>query len=202
MSRSLQRSNQPKKIGLTGGIGSGKSVVAKIFKALQIPIFNSDLRARIILETDSDVRHAIIQLIGSESYKGNMPNRSLIASRVFENQELREKLNAIVHPAVGRAFKHWVESQSNAAYIIKEAAITFETGIYKDLDATILVMAPKELRIQRIEERDGMSEDEILNRMNSQWSDERKAQLADFTISNGPDDALIPQVLRIHGQLV
>ena len=202
MSRKLPRNSERKKIGLTGGIGSGKSVVAKVFKALHVPIFNSDLRARTILETDPDVRNSIIELIGSESYKGNVPNRALIASRVFENQELREKLNAIVHPAVGRAFEHWVEQQINAPYIIKEAAITFETGIYKDLDATILVIAPKELRVQRIEKRDGMSEDEIHNRMNSQWSDERKAELADFTISNRPDDALIPQILRIHSQLV
>jgi len=201
MSRKLPRSKKPKSVGLTGGIGSGKSVVAKIFQALQVPIFNSDLRARKILETDPDVRKAIIKLLGDEAYDGSIPQRSFIASRVFENDQLRQELNQIVHPAVGKAFENWVASNSNQDYLIKEAAIVFETGIYKELDATILVTAPKELRISRIRQRDQMKESEIRSRMESQWSDERKLKYADFQISNDPDDALIPQVLKIHEKI-
>jgi len=201
MSRKLPRSKEPKKIGLTGGIGSGKSIVAKIFQALHVPVFNSDLRARTILETDSDVRGAIIDLIGKGAYDGEHPNRAFIASRVFKDDQLREELNQIVHPAVGKAFEDWVLDNQNEDYLIKEAAIIFETGIFKDLNATILVTAPKELRIARIQERDSMSVDEIRKRMQSQWDDERKLAYADYQISNGSDDALIPQVLKIHEKL-
>ncbi len=201
MSRKLPKNKHQKKIGLTGGIGSGKSVVAKIFRALHIPIFNSDLRARTILETDPSVRRAIVKLLGEVAYDGSSPNRKYIASKVFANDKLRQELNGIVHPAVGRAFEKWTLEHLDAAYIIKEAAIIFETGIHSDLDATILVMAPKSVRVDRIRQRDGMEDEEIEKRMAAQWSDEKKAEYADFSISNGPDDALIPQVLAIHEQL-
>jgi dephospho-CoA kinase len=201
MSRKLPENKSPKKIGLTGGIGSGKSVVARIFQALHIPVFNSDLRARAILETDSDVRRAIIELLGEDAYDGETPKRAWIASRVFNDDELRKGLNQIVHPAVGRAFEKWLHEHADAAYIIKEAAIIFETGIYRDLDATILVTAPRSVRKDRIRERDGMAEEEIEKRMAAQWSDEKKLDYADYKISNGLEDALIPQVLEIHKQL-
>jgi dephospho-CoA kinase len=201
MSRKLPENKSPKKIGLTGGIGSGKSVVARIFQALHIPVFNSDLRARKILETDSDVRKAIVELLGEGAYDGESPRRAWIASRVFNNEALRKGLNQIVHPAVGRAFDKWLLEHSDAPYIIKEAAIIFETGIYRDLDATILVTAPRKVRVDRIRERDGMAEEEIEKRMAAQWSDEKKLDYADFSISNGLQDALIPQVLEIHKQL-
>jgi len=202
MSRKLPKNNTPLKIGLTGGIGSGKSVVAKIFQALQIPIFNSDLRARTILETDPVVQKSIINLLGERAYDGSSPNRKYIASKVFGNDNLRQELNEIVHPAVGRAFENWILDHHNCSYTIKEAAIIFETGIHKDLDATILVTAPRSIRIERIRKRDGLSSEEIEKRMSAQWSDEKKLDLADFRISNGQSDALIPQVLEIHNQLI
>jgi len=118
------------------------------------------------------------------------------------NEALRKGLNQIVHPAVGRAFDKWLLEQSDASYIIKEAAIIFETGIYRDLDATILVTAPRKVRVDRIRDRDGMSDEEIEKRMAAQWSDEKKLDYADFSISNGLQDALIPQVLEIHKQLI
>lgn len=188
-------------IGLTGGIGSGKSVVARIFQALHIPVFNSDLRARSILETDPAVKKSIIELFGEDAYSGSMPNRKYIAARVFGNDALREELNKIVHPAVGRAYEKWTLEHRDSPYTIKEAAIIFETGIYRDLDSTILVTAPRSVRIDRIRKRDEMPDEEIEKRMAAQWTDEKKAGYADFTISNGPDDALIPQVLAIHKQL-
>ena len=201
MSRKLPENKTPKRIGLTGGIGSGKSVVAKIFKALQIPVFNSDLRARSILETDLAVRKAIVNLLGKKAYHGPVPDRVFIASKVFEDERLRSELNQIVHPAVGRAFNEWVQQNTESPYLIKEAAIIFETGIHKGLDATILVVAPKDVRIDRIKVRDDMSARDVQNRMDAQWTDEKKAALADFIIHNGSNDALIPQVLSIHEKL-
>lgn len=201
MNRSLPRSKKPLTVGLTGGIAAGKSLVAEIFKVLSVPVFNADLEARAILEKDPDVRKAIIQLFGEKAYSGNMPNRAYIAEQVFNDDAARSDLNGIVHPAVGKAYAKWVDAQ-DADYVVKEAAITFETGIYKEMDRMVLVTAPEEVRMNRALKRDDSDREKIENRMRAQWPDEKKIPLSDFVITNDGETALIPQVLRIHRELI
>ena len=202
MSKKLPENKQPLLLGLTGGIGTGKSVVAKIFQALGIPVFNSDLQARTILEDDDKVREEIIALLGQNAYKENMPDRPYIAAKIFADEGLRAALNRIVHPAVGIRFENWIKKNSKSPYLLKEAAILFETGIYKSLDKTLLVRAPKDVRVDRIMDRDGLDREKIEERMNAQWPEEKKSALADYIISNDGSEALIPQVLEIHRGLL
>ena len=189
---------KPLVIGLTGGIGAGKSLVAVIFNSLGVPVFNADLEAREILNSSSEVRKQIIGAFGESAYVGLEANRPFLAGMIFKDEALREKLNAIVHPAVADAFDLWVSKNSSNPYVLKEAAITFETGLYKSLDGVILVTAPKEVRIGRVMKRDGVTENQVLDRMAAQWSDEEKLKLADYRIDNDEKTLIIPQVLRIH----
>lgn len=149
---------KPLLIGLTGGIGAGKSLVANIFQSLGVQVFNADLEAREILNTSEAVRKQIIAVFGDAAYSGSEANRPFLAAQVFKNDSLREKLNAIVHPAVANAFETWVLKNSSEPYVIKEAAITFETGLNKSLDFVILVTAPEQVRIDRVMKRDGITE--------------------------------------------
>lgn len=193
---------KPLVIGLTGGIGAGKSLVAKIFGSLGVPVFNADLEAREILNSDSEVRKQIVGIFGETSYSGTEANRPFLAARIFKDAALREKLNAIVHPAVAGAFESWIAERSSHPYVLKEAAITFETGLNKTLEYMILVTAPKETRVARVMKRDSVSEDQVLDRMATQWSDEKKAGLSDFLIDNGGKKLLIPQILHIHNVIL
>lgn len=185
-------------IGLTGGIGAGKSLVAKIFESLGVPVFNADLEAREILNSSAEVRKQITDLFGSDAYTGSEANRPFLAARIFKDESLRQKLNAIVHPAVADAFEVWVGTHASEPYVLKEAAITFETGLYKSLDGVILVTAPKEIRIDRVMKRDGVTENQVLDRMDAQWSDEEKLKLSDYQINNDGKTMVISQVLHIH----
>lgn len=204
MSKKSQKLKQqrPLLIGITGGIGAGKTLVAKIFELLQVPVFNADEMGKNILETHAGVREKVIEIFGKEAYRGNKPDRKFLASVVFTDDEMREKLNAIVHPAVGEAFQKWASLHSDKPYVLKEAAITFETGIHKDLDAVILVTAPQNLRIKRVMKRDGVSRMQVRKRMAAQWSDKEKLKLADYHIVNNEKKPVIPQVLKIHQELV
>ncbi|MFN2429076.1 MAG: dephospho-CoA kinase [Cryomorphaceae bacterium] len=197
----MPKSNTPIEVGLTGGIAAGKSLAAEIFKVLSVPVFNADTEAKTILETSAEVRRAIIERFGEKAYSGNLPNRPFLADRVFKDESSRKDLNAIVHPAVGRTYAEWVKVQS-AVYVIKEAAITFETGMYKQMDRMILVTAPEEVRLSRAVKRDGSDQEKIENRMRAQWSDEKKIPLSDFLIHNDGQTALIPQVLKIHKNIL
>lgn len=188
-------------VGITGGIGSGKSTVCKIFSSLGVPVFNSDEQARSILNSDIALRDKIISIFGKDSYQGNQLNRSFIATKVFEDETSLEILNALVHPAVGKAFYTW-RLTAEGPYCIKEAAILFETGIYEDLDFNILVKAPENLRIERVVARDGISEEEVQQRMKQQWSDEQKEALSDATIINDGEVMLLPQVLELHNSFL
>lgn len=192
---------KPLLIGLTGGIGAGKSLVANIFQSLRIQVFNADLEAREILNTSETVRKQIIALFGDAAYSGSEANRPFLAAQVFKNDSLREKLNAIVHPAVANAFETWVLKNSSEPYVIKEAAITFETGLNKSLDFVILVTAPEQVRIDRVMKRDGITENQVRDRMAAQWADEEKLKLSDYQIINDGKSLLIPQVLTIHDTL-
>jgi dephospho-CoA kinase len=188
-------------IGLTGGIGSGKTTIAKMFNELGVPVYNSDLEAKILMKENEKVKKKIIALIGNEAYSGNELNNKFIAVKVFNNEELLKKLNRIVHPAVKADFKEWAKKHE-APYVIQEAAILFENGSYKDFDDMILVTAPKKHRISRIMKRDGTSKKAILERMQHQWPDKKKKELAGFIIKNDTLQETFLQVEEIHRQLI
>lgn len=188
-------------VGLTGGMGSGKTTVGRMFKELGVPVYNSDVEARRLMQEDPRIHEEIVALFGKGAYDNNLPNRSYIASRVFGNQELLDQLNAIIHPAVADDFKRWAASQQ-VPYVIQEAAVIFENGSYPKFDKIILVTAPQESRIERIRERDGSSRKDIVARMEHQWEDSRKAELSDFIIINTNLEKTRSQVRDIHQQLL
>ena len=188
-------------VGLTGGIGSGKSTVAGYFSALGVPVYNSDLRARDLMEQDAALRNGIVGLLGMEAYKGEVLNRPYIASQVFAQKQLLNQLNALVHPAVREDFRQWTARQ-HAPYVIQEAAILIENGAYRDLDRLILVTAPKGERIKRVMKRDSITERDVLARMKNQWEDEEKISRADFVIHNTDLAATQQQVREIHSILL
>ncbi len=189
------------RVGLTGGIGSGKSTVAGFFRELGIPVYDSDLRARELMETDPDLRGRIGELLGEGAYAEGKLNRAWIASTVFGDPELLEALNALVHPAVAADFKAW-SSRQEAPYVLQEAAILFENGGHRNLDRMILVTAPEEERIRRVVSRDETSDARVRSRMQAQWGDERKIPLADFVIENVDLEATQRSVYRIHRELL
>ena len=190
-------------VGISGGMGSGKTLVCAIFKVLGISVYNSDLEAKRIMETNEQVKKEIINLLGKESYLNNMTlNRKYIAEKIFNHTELLSGINQIVHPAVREDAEIWSKKiHGDNSYFLRESAILFETGIYKQLNYNILVIAPRELRLHRIKNRDRLSEEEIASRMNQQWSDEQKLPLTDFVIINDGKTFLIPQILKIHKSL-
>lgn len=183
-------------VGLTGGIGSGKTTVAKFFKDFNIPVYIADDAGKKIM-TSAEVRGQVIALLGEQAYKNEIPDKKNIASQVFTSAGKLEKLNQIIHPAVEKDFEAWKEKQS-APYLIYEAAILFETGSYKKCDAVILVTAPREDRILRLQKRDESTLEEIEARIANQWPDERKRSLADFEVVNQNLTFTKEQVRNLH----
>ena len=190
-----------KVIGLTGGIGSGKSTVAEYFRELGIPVFDSDSAAKRLMNDSEQLRKEISNLFGDKAYQKGILNREFLAERVFNDAALLEGLNAIVHPAVRREFQEWVAKQ-DAPYVIQEAAILFEVGAYKLLDEMILVWAPKELRIKRVMKRDSKTREQVLARMDNQWGDTEKTALSDHIIENIHLEETQNQVLAIHASIL
>lgn len=184
-------------VGLTGGIGSGKSTVGKIFETLGYPVFNSDFEAKNILQANAEVRKRIIAKFGDDSFFGEKPNRKFIAQKVFNNPENLKFLNGLIHPAVGKRFEEWLNDYKDSSICLKEAAILVETGSYKNLDKLILVKADEDIRIQRVLDRDDTTREEVLKRMKNQWSDEEKIPLADYIIDNSGRQSVIHQVIKI-----
>lgn len=185
-------------VGLTGGIGSGKTTVAELFNAEGIPVYIADIEAKKLLEDSVIIKEEVIDLLGAQSYDENSkPNRPFIASKVFENDELLKKLNSIIHPRVALHFQKWKKKQT-APYVIYEAAIIFETGRQNDFDYTILVKAPKTLRIKRLMKRDHSTLKQIEARMDNQWSDKEKEKLANFTINNKDLAVVKTKILQLH----
>jgi dephospho-CoA kinase len=189
------------RVGLTGGIGSGKSTVAGFFSDLQIPVYDSDKRARVLMNQDPDLRREIVVLLGEKAYDDGNLNRKWVASRVFPDPGLLQALNALVHPAVRTDFGHWCDSQK-APYVIQEAAILIENGAYRHLDRLILVTAPESIRIERVVKRDGTTSRQVRERMQNQWPDSEKVPLADFVIENTDLGKTRRQVERIHRELL
>lgn len=189
------------KVGLTGGIGSGKTTVSKIFKVLGIAVFDADAEAKNIVTNNTCVRQQIIDAFGINSYQNNIFNRKYIANIVFNNATALQQLNNITHPATIQAFDNWA-LQQNGNYIIKEAALLFEANTYKDLDFIIGVFAPAETRIKNVMQRDSLTEQEVLKRMKNQMPDEEKLKLCNAIIYNNKQQSLIEQVLQIHNKLL
>ena len=189
------------KIGLTGGIGSGKTMVARIFELLGIPVYYADSAAKTIMNEDESLKASIIEHFGESAYIDGALNRAYISSIVFQNRQKLAVLNALVHPATIRSAEKWMQQQ-HAAYVIKEAALIFESGSQDELDLVIGVYAPRHLRIHRTIQRDAVSREEVLQRMSNQVNEELKMKLCDFVIYNDEQQLLIPQVIALHEQLL
>ena len=189
------------KVGLTGGIGSGKTTIAKIFELLNVPVYYADAASKRLYQTDKELMAAMRQNFGEDIYTGDQLNRSKLAAIVFNAPEKLELLNQLVHPPTIRDAEEWMAKQA-APYLIKEAALLFESGSAAGLDYIIGVQAPSQYRIKRVMERDGLSREEILNRANRQIDEEIKMRLCDFVIVNNDQELVIPQVLKLHEQLL
>lgn len=192
------------KIGITGGIGSGKTTVCKIFEVLGIPVFYADPEAKNIMVKDELLIAGIKETFGEESYfsDGTLNNKH-IAGIVFNDEAELKKLNALVHPAVFRAFDTWEKQMpASTPYTLKEAALLFESGSYKMCDMNILVTAPLEIKISRVMQRDGISAEQVRARMDKQLSDEEKVKLADYSIINDEKNSIIEQVYTLHKQFL
>lgn len=190
-----------KTVGLTGGIGSGKTTVARMFKNLGVPIYIADDEAKKLMNSNK-IKKNIIALLGAKAYHENKLNRTYIASKVFKEKRLLDELNQIVHPEVAKHFKNWLKKQK-APYVIKEAAILFENGSYKQCDKTILVISNKQKRIERVVKRDHSTTKKVLDVIENQWPDEKKITLADFVLENNSDlDTLNTKVCAIHEELI
>lgn len=184
-------------IGLTGGIGSGKTTVAQIFRVLGIPVFDADAVAKQLIESDKDIREGLLQLFGSRSFVNETLDRKYMAAEVFADRDKLEQLNALVHPHAIAASQNWARQQSSP-YIVKEAALLFEAGSTADLDYIVGVFAPDPLRLKRAMHRDGADRSNILQRMNHQISETIKMRLCDVVVRNDEQSLLIPQVLALH----
>lgn len=188
-------------VGLTGGIGSGKTTVAYLFETIGCVIYNSDDKAKEVY-FQTEVKRQVTELLGNEAYLNEYEiDKDFISKKVFSNTELLHQLNSIIHPVVKTDFILFQSKFPLGTMIIKESAILFETGIYKNLDKTILVTAPLEVKIARVKKRNSTSEEEITKRMSAQWTDEQKSPLANFVIVNDGVKPLIPQVTTIIQQL-
>ncbi len=185
------------RIGLTGGIGSGKSTVAKVFETLGIPVYYADAEAKRLMNENSEIKEKLIKEFGEETYLNGQLNRKHLSSIVFNDSYKLDLLNSIVHPVTIRDAEEWMHKQ-NSPYTIKEAALLFESGSVVNLDKVIGVYAPAETRIMRVMKRDGVSKEEVMNRINNQMQEEIKMRLCDYIITNDEKHSVIEQVLALH----
>lgn len=191
----------PLKVGITGGIGSGKSMVCAVLKEMGYPVYNSDEHAKTIMETSPEVRRQLIEVFGESAFANNQLNRSYLAQAIFNDPTKREQINAIVHPAVRADFQQWASEQTSSI-VFQESALLIETGGYRLLDFTVLVTAPEELRVQRVMKRDAAAnENDVRSRINSQLSDDEKRKSAGFVIVNDERSMLVPQINELLKEL-
>ncbi|WP_163711178.1 dephospho-CoA kinase [Mangrovibacterium lignilyticum] len=185
------------KVGITGGIGSGKSTVCQFFKTLGIPVFEADVEAKNLINSSEAIKNQLIAEFGSDIYLPNQRiDRKKLAGLIFNSPTLLDKVNRIIHPEVREYFEKWVTLQKSP-YVVHEAAIMFESGFYKMMDYTILVTAPEQDRIKRVMERENTTEEGVKARMAKQWTDEQKAELAGFIIKNDNKELIIPQLIAL-----
>lgn len=189
-----------KRIGLSGGIGSGKSFVAEILEKMGYPVYYSDAQSKVLTDTHPEIKSELINRFGKSIYEEGTLNRSALASLIFDSEENRLFVNTLIHPNVRADFDAWCATQ-DSPLVFNEAAILFETGAYRQFDATVLVIAPLDIRIQRITQRDQCTTEQAQARINSQWNDEKKLNLADYVINNNYLDPIIPQIVSIISEL-
>ncbi len=190
------------KVGITGGIGSGKTTVCRIFEMLGIPVFYADTVSRNLVQQNPEVIAAIKASFGNGIYQDALLNTKALAKIVFNDPEKLRKLNSIVHPSVFRMFNEWIAKHAGYAYVLKEAALIFETNAHLTLDAVIVVTAPESMRIKRVMHRDGATEADVQQRMKQQMPEAEKRKQATFIIHNDESELLIPQILAIHKKLL
>ncbi|WP_341901737.1 dephospho-CoA kinase [Fluviicola taffensis] len=185
-----------KTIGITGGIGSGKSIVSKILQLMGYPVYSSDQRAKDLMTEDQSIVAGLKNLFGEEAYTNSTLNRPYIANRIFQDDSKRIAMNNLVHPAVRADFQNWIKNQKSPI-VFQESALLFETGNYKTFDGIILVTAPEKVRMQRVKERDQLTDEQVQSRFNAQLSEEEKMKLTDYIISNDGNQLLVPQILDL-----
>jgi dephospho-CoA kinase len=185
-------------VGITGGIGSGKSTICKVFSLLGVPVYDADSRAKYLTENDPVIRKALIEWLGEEVFHEGKLQRAWLAAQVFHSKEATEKLNSITHPVVGEDYKRWAASQQTS-YVLKEAALFYESGSYKDMDLMIVVTAPEVLRIERVLKRDkSRTLDQIKDILKRQIPEEEKVSRADYCLVNDGKSLLLPTILELH----
>lgn len=189
------------RVGLTGGIGSGKTTVARVFRALDVPVFEADAEGRRLLNEDAAVREAVVARFGPDMVRDGVMDRTALAGIVFNDPDALKDLNGIIHPAVRESFRRWTDRQ-RVPYVMMEAAILVESGGYKAMDRVVVVTAPEELRIRRVMLRDGVDEQAVRARMANQGSEAERLAMADHVIHNDDTQLVIPQVLAVHQSLL
>jgi dephospho-CoA kinase len=189
------------KVGITGGIGSGKTTVCKIFESLGIPVYYADNEAKRLIEEHPRLVSGYKKLFGDEVYRNGKLNKQLVAKVIFEDNKLLNKVNALVHPVVREDFIGWVNKQ-RAPYVLEEAAVLLESGGHHFLDKVILVTAPETVRIARVIKRDGVASEEVLKRIRNQWPDEKRHRFCDYEILADEKHLVVPQILKIHSELL
>jgi len=186
------------RLGITGGIGSGKTFVCSILEKFGVPVYYADKEARGLMNTREDLKRAIKDVFGEEIYHDGELDRPEMGRRIFGQPEMLDKINRMVHPVVREDFFKWSEAWENVPYVIEEAAILFESGAASEMDATVLIYAPKQLRIERVMARDGLSRSEVERRINMQMDEEEKKRLSDRVILNDEKKLLLPQLVALH----
>ena len=189
------------KIGVTGGIGSGKTSVCKVFNVLGIPVFSADKDARKIMDSDEDIIDKVKIIAGEDVYSTGTLDRMELARLIFNNKNLLKEINRVVHPVVFDHFKIWVKSVS-APYVIMEAAILIESGASELVDRIVTIVAPVEERIERVVRRNNLTREQVLERINNQMADEEKVRLSDYVIYNSEHEMIIPSILKIHEEIL
>lgn len=189
-------------VGLTGGIGSGKTLVCSILEKLGVAVYYADVEARNLMNNDSGLKSQIEEEFGKEAYRKGIVNRGFLAGKVFADSVLLAKMNALVHPAVRMHYSKWVGLQVNVPYVVEEAAILFESGSDQFMDLNVLIYADEELRIQRVMQRDGTDREQVKRRMSMQISEEEKKKRADYMIYNDGREMLLPQIIKLHNRIV
>jgi dephospho-CoA kinase len=190
------------KLGLTGGIGSGKTMVCQIFEKLGVPVYYADTAARLLMNSNAELKAGIVHMFGDQAYGRDGLDRHYLASSVFGDHEKLSQLNRLVHPHVRKDFSRWTAEQSGASYVMEEAAILFESGASLEMNQTVLVYAPEELRIGRVMKRDGIKREAVLKRMGHQLREEEKMEMADHVLMNDETQMLLPQVIELHNKIL
>lgn len=184
------------KLGVTGGIGSGKTTVCRLLEKFGVPVYYADTEAKNLMNADTEIRNTLSNWFGSDLYASGSLDRGLLASYIFSDKEQLERVNHLVHPRVAAHFKNWMAKQQ-ATCIAKEAAILFESGSYKEMDVVLTVNAPEELRIARVMKRDAVSREEVIQRLTKQWTDKQRSEKADYHITNDDNTLVLPQLIKL-----